>query len=251
VSRFAGLTALVTGGSSGIGLAVVRRLTAEGARVVFCGRDEAKGRDAESQVRAEGGDARYLVCDVSDETQVRAAVEQALAWTGQLDIAVNSAGMSPKRAPLTETAEASYQAVFDANVKGTVWALKHELRAMTARKTGVIVNVASVLGIKAANLGHALYTASKHAVVGLTKTAALEGAPFGVRVNVVCPGVIDTPIHTTNAASLEQKRVLAALHPLGRLGTADEAASAIVYLCAPEAGFITGAVFTVDGAASL
>lgn len=249
--RLEGLVALVTGGSSGIGRAVTERLAREGARVAFCGRRTSVGNQTEAEFRTQGLDVLFVEADVSDEEQMRFLVARTLEWGGKLDIGVNAAGMSPRRARLTEATAEAYEAVFSSNVKGTFFAMKHELRAMEPQKTGAIVNLSSVLGIKAADLNHSLYTASKHAVVGLTKTAALEEAPFGIRVNAVCPGVIETPIHATNAPSAEALGQLVRLHPLGRIGTPEEVADAIAWLVSPEASFVTGTILTVDGGAAL
>ena len=245
------MTALVTGGTSGIGEAVVRRLAADGYRVVFCGRREAPGIALEQSLRDEGREVLFVTCDVSHEAEVEALVARVVAWGGSLDVAVNCAGISPKRARLVDSTVEAYEAVFAVNVRGTLLSMKHQMRAMERQRSGVIVNLSSVLGIKATDLNHAIYTASKHAVIGLTKTAALEGAPFGIRVNAVCPGVIDTPIHATNAPGEAARQAMVGLHPLGRLGTAEEVAAAIAWLVSPGATFVTGTILTVDGGASL
>jgi len=243
------VTVLVTGGTSGIGEAVVVKLAEQGHRVVFCGRREAPGTALETKLGQLGLEVLFVPCDVSQEREVQALVCRTQDWAGALHAAVNCAGVSPRRARLTESTVEAYEEVFAINVRGTFLSVKHEMRALG--QGGVIVNIASVLGIRALDLNHSLYTASKHAVIGLTKTAALEGASLGIRVNAVCPGGIDTPIHTVNSSGPQARKALTALHPLGRLGTSEEAASTVAYLLSPEAAFVTGCILSVDGGASL
>jgi NAD(P)-dependent dehydrogenase (short-subunit alcohol dehydrogenase family) len=183
---------------------------------------------------------------VRHEDDVRNLVDQTVQRFGRLDVAVNNAGTEGKTGPITEQSPESYAAAFDTNVLGTLLSLKHELRVMSAQKSGSIVNLSSTFGRVGAP-GASLYVASKHAVEGLTKSAALEGAPFGVRVNVVAPGPIETEMLSRFARSDERKASFAAGVPLKRLGRAEEIADAIVFLASDKASFISGSSVPVNG----
>jgi NAD(P)-dependent dehydrogenase (short-subunit alcohol dehydrogenase family) len=237
---------LITGALTGIGRATASAFAQEGARIIVSGRREEEGRKLETELRELGAEAEFIRADVRHEDDVRNLVDQTVQRFGRLDVAVNNAGTEGKTGPITEQSPESYAATFDTNVLGTLLSLKHELRVMSAQKSGSIVNLSSTFGRVGAP-GASLYVASKHAVEGLTKSAALEGAPFGVRVNVVAPGPIETEMLSRFAGSDERKASFAAGVPLKRLGRAEEIAEAIVFLASDKASFISGSSVPVNG----
>jgi len=237
---------LITGALTGIGRATALAFAHEGARIVVSGRRDKEGNAFASELRALGVEAEFLRADVRHEDDVRSLVDQAVARFGRLDVAVNNAGTEGKPGPVTEQSADSYAATFDTNVLGTLLSLKHELRVMQAQGGGSIVNLSSTVGQKAAP-GASVYTASKHAVEGLTKSAALEGAAFGVRVNAVAPGPVETGMLNRFTGSADRKAGLIAGVPLKRAGRPEEIAQAIVFLTSDEASFITGQIIGVDG----
>jgi NAD(P)-dependent dehydrogenase (short-subunit alcohol dehydrogenase family) len=255
----AGMTALVTGAASGIGRATVLAFARAGARVVAADVDDEGGAATAEAARAVGGDVVAARCDVRSGADVDALVAGAVARFGRLDCAVNNAGIEGVLAPIGETDEAVAARVLDVNLMGVWRCLRAELPRMAAQPSrvgrqpgaaaqrGAIVNTASVAGLVGAG-GLAPYVASKHGVVGLTKAAALEYATAGIRVNAVCPGVIQTPMVDRLAAARPGiVDALLAVKPMGRLGTPDEVAAAIVWLCSDAASFTTGHALTVDG----
>jgi NAD(P)-dependent dehydrogenase (short-subunit alcohol dehydrogenase family) len=195
---------LITGALAGIGRATAVVFAQEGARVVVSGRREEEGRKLESNLRKLGAEAEFFRAEVRHENDVRNLVDQIVQRFGRLDVAVNNAGTEGKTGPITEQSPESYAATFDTNVLGVLLCMKHELRAMSAQKNGNIVNISSTFG-RIGAAGAALYVASKHAVEGLTKSAALEGAPFGVRVNAVAPEPVETEMLSRFAGSDERK----------------------------------------------
>jgi NAD(P)-dependent dehydrogenase (short-subunit alcohol dehydrogenase family) len=235
---------LVTGALSGIGQATAIAFARARARVVVSGRRAAEGEALAETLRALGAESEFIAADVRIESEVQALVEQTVARFGRVDIAVNAAGTEGESAPVTDQTPERYAAVFEANVLGTLLAMKHELRAMTAQRSGSIVNVSSTMGARGA-AGASLYVSSKHAVEGLTKSAALEAAPFNVRVNAVAPGPVQTPMLDRLTQTAERKAAFLDVVPLKRAGTPEEIAEAIVFVA--SAGFMTGEVLRVNG----
>src|SRR5713226_9068469 len=237
---------LITGALTGIGHATARAFAHEGARIVVSGRRDEAGQALAKELRALGAEAEYVQADVRHEDDLRSLVDQTVARFGRLDVAVNSAGTEGKPGPVTAQSAESYNATFDTNVLGTLLSMKHELRVMQAQGHGSIVNLSSTTGSKAAP-GASVYTASKHAVEGLTKSAALEAAAFGVRVNAVAPGPVETEMLNRFTGSAERKAGLIAGVPLKRAGTPEEIAQTIVFLASDKASFITGHIIAADG----
>lgn len=239
---------LVTGALTGIGRATALAFAREGATVVVSGRHEPEGQALAAELKTQGAaDAAFLRADVREEADVRALVEQTVARFGRLDVAVNNAGTEGQNGPLTEQSAENYAAIFDTNVRGMLFALKHEMRVMLAQGSGAIVNLSSVAG-RVGFAGASLYVASKHAVEGLTKSAALEGAAAGVRVNAVAPGPVQTDmLERFVGRSAEAKAGLVAGNPSQRVGSVDEIAQTIVFLASDKARFLTGQSVAVDG----
>jgi len=237
---------LITGALTGIGRATALAFATEGARVVISGRHDEAGSTLVNELRELGAEAEFLRADVRHDEDVRELVDKTVARFGHLDIAVNNAGTEGKPGPVTEQSAESYAATFDTNVLGTLLSMKHELRVMLPQGHGSIVNVSSTYGTIGA-AGASVYAASKHAVEGLTKSAALEAAGSGVRVNVVAPGPIETGMLNRFTGSAERKAGLVGGVPLKRVGTPEEIAQTIVFLASNKAPFITGASFAIDG----
>ncbi|MFI7098249.1 SDR family NAD(P)-dependent oxidoreductase [Streptomyces sp. NPDC050161] len=242
--EFAGRVALVTGGASGIGLAVARRLVRGGAAVVLADFNEAGARAAAGELAADGARAAAVAVDVTDAESVARAVRFTTDTYGSLDLAVNNAGISGPVAATGAYDPDAFRRVIDTNLNGVFHSLRHELPVMAAAGGGAIVNMASILGTNGF-AGSPAYVAAKHGVVGLTKTAALEYAGQGIRINAAGPGFIDTPL--LRDADPEHRAQLVALHPAGRLGTADEVAELTAFLLSDRASFINGSYHLVDG----
>ncbi len=247
--QFENKVVLITGGTSGIGRATAVAFAREGAKVVISGRRKAEGAETVALVEKAGGKGIFLQSDVSDEEQVKKLVATVVDHFGRLDIAFNNAGVEGELAPLTEAKVETYNKVFDINVKGVFLSMKYEIPAMLKSGGGSIVNTSSIagtIGMPAAGI----YIASKHAVNGLTKTAALEVAKEGIRVNMVSPAAIQTDMldrFIGDEQAEQKKQYFAGLHPVGRIGTPEEIASAVLYLSSPGASFITGHDLLVDG----
>jgi NAD(P)-dependent dehydrogenase (short-subunit alcohol dehydrogenase family) len=237
---------LITGALTGIGRATALAFANEGARVVVSGRRDDAGQALVSELRAAGAEAEFIRADVRRENDVQNLVDKTVARFGRLDVAVNNAGTEGKPGPVTEQTVESYAATFDTNVLGVLLSLKHELRVMQAQGAGSIVNLSSTMGHRGAP-GASLYTASKHAVEGLTRSAALEAASFGVRVNAVAPGPIDTAMLDRFTGSADRKAGLVAGVPLKRTGRPEEIAEAILFLASGRASFVTGQIVDVNG----
>jgi NAD(P)-dependent dehydrogenase (short-subunit alcohol dehydrogenase family) len=237
---------LITGALTGIGRATALAFAKEGARLVVSGRRDEEGKKLVSEIRALGAEAEFVRSDVRHDDDVRSLVDKTVAHFGRLDVAVNNAGTEGTPGPVTEQTADSYAATFDTNVLGTLLSMKHELRVMIPQGHGSIVNVSSTYGHTGA-AGASVYVASKHAVEGLTKSAALEVAGTGVRVNVVAPGPIETGMLNRFTGTDERKAGLVATVPLKRTGTPDEIAQTIAFIASDRASFITGASYLVDG----
>src|ERR1700726_4092370 len=237
---------LITGALSGIGRATAVAFAKDGASVVAAGRREAEGKALETELRSLGAEAAFIRADVRHEDDVRNLIDQIVARFGRIDAAVNAAGTEGRPGPVTDQTAESYAATFDTNVLGTLLSMKHELRVMQAQGRGSIVNISSTYGHEG-GAGASVYVASKHAVEGLTKSAALEAAGYGVRVNAVAPGPIDTGMLERFAGGAEGKARFAASNPLQRIGQPDEIARAILFVTSDDASFVTGHVLTVDG----
>jgi len=242
--NFQGQVALVTGASSGMGLAAAKAFAASGAAVVLVDRNAEKLAVALDAITSAGHEAISVVCDVSDEAQAKAAVDQTVGKYGKLDMAYNNAGiLGPMGEMSDETAEAfdTTQAV---NLRGIWTFMKHELRQMKKQGSGAIVNCSSLGGLVGLP-GRAAYHASKHGVIGLTKSAALDVATLGIRVNAICPGCVDTPMgDEIDPAAMKE---FLKDQPIGRMGTPDEVAAAVLWLCSPASSFIVGVALPVDG----
>src|SRR5437016_4394019 len=237
---------LITGALTGIGRATALAFANEGGRIVASGRRDAEGQALVAELRKLGAEAEFLRSDVRHEDDVRSLVDKTVTRFGRLDVAVNAAGTEGKPGPVTEQSAESYAATFDTNVLGTLLSMKHELRSMLAQKRGSIINVSSTFG-HLGGAGASVYAASKHAVEGLTQSAALEAAEFGVRVNAVAPGPIDTAMLARFTGTAERKVGLVAGVPLQRMGRPEEIAQMIVFLSSDKASFSTGATFAADG----
>ncbi|WP_158744491.1 SDR family NAD(P)-dependent oxidoreductase [Acidisphaera sp. L21] len=237
---------LITGALTGIGRATGVAFAQEGASIVISGRHDEAGQALAAELHRLGAEALFVKVDVRHEADLRNLVDQAVAQFGRLDIAVNNAGSEGTPGPVTDQTPETYAASFDTNVLGTLLSMKHELRVMQAQGSGSIVNISSTMGERgAANMS--LYAGSKHAVEGMTKSAALEAAAFGVRVNAVAPGPVETDMLARLAGSPEKKAAFVAAIPLKRGGHPSEIADAILFLASDKAAFITGQIIRVNG----
>ena len=237
---------LITGALTGIGRATALAFAKIGARVVVNGRRPAEGKALQVELQRLGAEAVFIEADVRHDDEVRGLIDQAVARFGHLDVAVNIAGTEGKPGLIVNQTAQSYAATFDTNVLGTLLSLKHELRVMTAQKRGSIINISSTYGHEGAAYA-SVYSASKHAVEGLTKSAALEAAETGVRVNAIAPGPIETPMLNRFAKTDERKAGMVSNVPLKRAGKPEEIAQAILFVSSDRASFITGASYLVDG----
>ncbi len=237
---------LVTGGLTGIGRAAALAFARTGSRVVVSGRRTDAGEALATELRALGAEAEFVQADVRREEDVRQLIDRTVARFGRIDVAVNNAGTEGKPGPVTEQTAKSYAATFDTNVLGTLLSLKHELRVMAGQGSGSIINISSTYGHEGAK-GASVYVGSKHAVEGITKSAALEAAGAGVRVNAVAPGPTQTGMLDRFTGNAANKAALLSGVPLGRIGQPEEIAQAILFLASDAASFVTGQVVTVDG----
>jgi NAD(P)-dependent dehydrogenase (short-subunit alcohol dehydrogenase family) len=240
----AGQGVVVTGAAAGIGRATSLHLAAQGVRVVVSDIDADGGKGVVEEIRAAGGTAEFVACDISSEAEVEALIDRSVAFLGGLDFAVNNAGFADHPGFLHELPVDTWDRVIATDLRGTFLCLRAELRVMHAAGHGVIVNMASNAGVKNAP-SMAAYTSAKHGVVGLTKNAALQYARHGIRINAVCPGTIRTP----GIASFpeENQQAWSEMIPMGRMGTTEEIAACVAFLLSDQAGFMTGAELLVDG----
>jgi len=239
--------AVVTGASTGIGRAAALKYAEEGASVVAADVNVEDGEQLVEDIEAAGGDATFVETDVSDEADVQAMVETAVDTYGGLDAAFNNAGIEGEADSAAKQPMDNWERVIDVNLKGVFLCMRAEIPAMLERGGGAIVNTASIAGVVGFP-GLSPYVASKHGVIGLTKTAALEFGSENVRVNAICPGVIDTPmVQRSSEENPESMEQVTAATPLGRLGEPEEIGDAAVWLCSSEASFVTGESFVIDG----
>jgi NAD(P)-dependent dehydrogenase (short-subunit alcohol dehydrogenase family) len=242
-----GKVALITGGTTGIGRDAAVLFAKEGAKVVLSGRREAEGKETLEMVRAAGGDGLFVQGDVSKAADVKDLVKKTVEKFGRLDVAFNNAGIEGKWAPIAEQTEEDWDRTIDINLKGTWLCLKYEILQMQKQgRGGAIVNMSSVAGLMG-NATAATYCASKHGVLGLTKSAALECALSGIRVNAVCPAVIETPMADRAFADPAVNKWVLGLHPMGRFGRPMEIAEAVLWMCSERASFMTGEMMVLDG----
>jgi len=244
-TTFTNKVAIVTGGSFGIGKATAIAFAKKGAKVVIA--DWVEDSETTNAVKAFGGDAIFIKCDVSKTADVKAMIEKTIATFGRLDYAFNNAGIEGSNGTTQECTEENWDKTIGVNLKGIWLCMKYEIPEILKQGNGVIINCASIAGLVGFP-GLPAYVASKHGVIGLTKTSALECAKLGIRVNAVCPGAIKTPMIdriTGNKKEVEEK--FAGMEPIGRLGQPEEVANAVLWLCSDEASFVTGHAMAVDG----
>jgi NAD(P)-dependent dehydrogenase (short-subunit alcohol dehydrogenase family) len=242
-----GKVGIVTGGTSGIGRDAAILFARAGVKVVVAGRREVEGKETIDLVRAAGGDGLFVKTDVAIAAEVQALVRKTVEKFGRLDIAFNNAGIEGSLMPIVEQPEEDWDRTIDINLKGTWLCLKYEIQQMLKQGGGgAIVNMASVAGLIGSS-GFATYCASKHGVMGLTKSTALETARNGIRINVVCPAVIETPMGERIFGGPEIRPYAIGLHPLGRFGKPMEVAEAVVWMCSDRASFMTGQSLVLDG----
>ena len=247
MKRFEGKVALVTGGGSGIGRATALAFANEGAKVVIDDINVEGGEETLRMIKSTGGEAIFVKADVSKRAEVEAMVQKAIETYGRLDCAFNNAGIGEELKRVAKTTEDNWDRVMATNLKGVYLCMKYEIPHMLKQKKGAIVNTSSIAGLIGLS-GQAAYVASKHGVVGLTKSVALEYATSGIRVNAVCPGVINTPLITHQLKDRPQmEKVYVDMEPIGRLGQPEEIAAAVLWLCSDEASFVTGYPLAVDG----
>lgn len=239
-----GKTALVTGAAAGIGKAVALLYGQHGANVMVSDIDEAQGQQVVAQLQAAGANARFYRADVGDPAQCRQLVQETVAAFGTLDTACNNAGITGELSLTADYSLEGWQRIINVNLNSVFFCLKYELEVMLKQGRGSIINMSSILG-QVGTPSLAGYVTAKHGVVGLTQTAAIEYAAQGIRINAVGPGYIDTPL--LKNFTPESKQQLAALHPIGRLGRAEEVAELVIWLSSDKASFVTGAYYSVDG----
>lgn len=246
--NFEGRVALVTGAAVGIGFATARAFAEAGASVVLTDNDDSALEQAHDQLLQYGATALALVCDVTNVEQVSEMVDRTVSRFGRLDAAFNNAGINSQAVDMHETSDEAFEQILNVNLRGVWNCMKAQLPTMLTQGHGAIVNCSSIGGLKGSK-GRSAYSASKHAVIGLTRSAALEYAPRGIRINAICPGMIKTPMaavvtNNFDAAIMEQ---MVAREPIGRFGEPEEIAAAVLWMCSPDSSFMTGHAMAVDG----
>ena len=242
-----GKVAIVTGGTSGIGRETAVLFAKAGAKVVVAGRREAEGKETVELIRAAGGEGLFVKTDVAKAADVQALVQKTVKKFGRLDVGINNAGIEGNWMPIAEQSEEDWDRVIGINLKGVWLSLKYEVQQMLKQGGGgTIVNMSSVAGLMGSS-GAAAYCASKHGVIGLTRTAALENAKSGIRVNAVCPAVIETPMAERLFGDPGVEKWILGMHPIGRFGTSAEIAEAVLWLCSGRSSFMTGHYIVLDG----
>jgi NAD(P)-dependent dehydrogenase (short-subunit alcohol dehydrogenase family) len=246
-SELEGKVGLVTGGTSGIGRDTAILFAKAGARVVVAGRREVEGEETIKLVRAAGGDGLFVKADVSKASEVEALIQKTVEKFGRLDVAFNNAGLEGVLVPIVRQSEEDWDRTININLKGVWLCLKYEIKQMLKQGGGgAIVNMSSVLGL-VGSVGAAAYSASKHGVIGLTQTAALENAKAGIRINAVCPGFTETPMTDRIFRAPGVHKYILSFHPIGRLGRPTEIAEAVLWMCSDRASFMTGQSLVLDG----
>jgi NAD(P)-dependent dehydrogenase (short-subunit alcohol dehydrogenase family) len=239
--------AVITGGATGIGKSTAMLLASKGIKVVISGRREAVGQKAIEEIRAQGGDAAFITADVDNETQVSQIIGFAVKKYGRLDLAVNNAGISNETKTIGDSDPAKFQAMLQTNVMGVYLCMKYEIQQMLKNGGGSIVNLASIAGLNGIPYAGP-YAATKHAVVGLTKSGALDYATQNIRINAVAPGAIKTDIIAGSIAQGQyDEAMISAMHPMARMGNPEEIAHGIAWLLSDEASFVTGHILNIDG----
>jgi NAD(P)-dependent dehydrogenase (short-subunit alcohol dehydrogenase family) len=244
---FEGKVALVTGASSGIGLATAQRFARLGSKVVLSDIADEAGEQAAEQIRADGAEAIFIHADVSNYDDVTNLIRQIDETYGQLDFAFNNAGIEGQVGPIVESSLENWDRVIAVNLSSVFYCMKEQIPLMKRNGGGVIVNCSSIAGLVGTQ-GSGVYGASKHGVVGLSRSAALEHALDGIRVNAICPGAVDTVlVQRVITEKPEMKQMIDQLHPVGRMGEPEEVAAAVTWLCQPESAFVTGIALPIDG----
>lgn len=247
MKKLEGKVAFITGATSGIGEATAKTLASSGVKVVVSGRREALGQRVVDQIRAEGGEATFIVTDVSSEESIGKAISGTIDQYGSLNIGVNNAGIALETLPLADCDGQKLQRMLQTNVMGVFWCMKYEIQQMLKQGSGAIVNLASIAGLNGIPYA-STYSATKHAVVGLTKSAALDYATKNIRVNAVAPGAVRTDIiiQQMNFRTYNEKKVIE-MFPMKRMGNPQEIANGIAWLCSDESSYATGHILAIDG----
>jgi len=250
LNNFADKVVLITGAGNGIGRATALAFAQQGAKVVVADMSRSAGEETTALITQAGGTASFILCDVTKDQDVQSMVDGTIETYGQLDIAFNNAGIEIESSKLADGDEETYDKIMDVNVKGVWRCMKYQIPALLKQTTSAIVNTASIAGLGAAPK-MSIYSASKHAVIGLTKSAAVEYGKKGLRINAICPAVIDTEMFKRATENDPQKeQYVKSLHPVGRIGQPEEVAAAVLYLCSDLAGFTTGVALPIDGGAT-